>query len=203
MIRLGYACVNLSLGQKLRGLRLATLRAQGPGYWQQIVDENLELLARILRWNRAHQILVFRLSSDLVPLGSHAEADLTQLRFARAREIAELAQGMRLSMHPGQYTLPSASGQVWENSVRDLCYHAFLLELLGQTQGDIVLHGGGVYGDRAASAERIRAHLLDLPDPVRHGLVGAQPLRAVPLGDVLRDHAGLVPGQSRDRKSVV
>ena len=167
VIRLGYACVNLTLGRKTRSLRLATLRAQGLSYLQHLVDENMDLLAEILRWNRAHEICFFRISSDLIPLGSHAEVDLAHLTFARAQEIAELAQGMRLSMHPGQYTLPSASGTVWENSYRDLCYHAFVLEQLRQTEGDLVLHGGGVYGDRQASAERIRANLFSLPDNVR------------------------------------
>lgn len=170
MIRLGYACVNLTLGDKTRSLRLATLHARGLPYWQQLVDENLDLLAQILRWNRAQHILVFRISSDLVPLGSHVEVDLTQLTFARAQEIAELAQGMRLSMHPGQYTLPSASGSVWESSARDLWYHTFLLEQLGQTEGDIILHGGGVYGDRETSTMRIRENITSLPDGVRRHL---------------------------------
>ena len=170
MIRLGYACVNLSLGRKLRSLRLATLHTRGLPYLQQLVDENMELLAQILRWNRMQQIGVFRISSDLVPLGSHAEVDLKQLSFTRAQEIAELAVGMRLSMHPGQYTLPSASGRVWESSYRDLCYHAFVLEQLGQTQGDILLHGGGVYGDRDSSARRICANIASLPANVRHHL---------------------------------
>ncbi len=170
MIRTGYACVNMTLGKKTKSLRLATLHARGLSYMQQLVDENMELLAEILRWNRAHQIFFFRISSDLVPLGSHAEVDLDQLTFARAAEIARLAEGMRLSMHPGQYTLPSAEGAVWENSARDLLYHAFLLDQLGQTNGDIILHGGGVYGDREASARRIREHILALPDHVRRRL---------------------------------
>lgn len=170
MIRLGYACVNLTLGRRTRSLRLATLRAQGLSSLQHLVDENMDLLAEILHWNRAHEIHFFRISSDLIPLGSHAEVDLTHLTFARAQEIAELAQGMRLSMHPGQYTLPSASGRVWENSARDLAYHAFVLERLGQNQGDIILHGGGVYGDREASAERICSNLLSLPPEVRQHL---------------------------------
>ena len=97
MIRLGYACVNLTLGRRTRSLRLATLRAQGLSSLQHLVDENMDLLAEILHWNRAHEIHFFRISSDLIPLGSHAEVDLTHLTFARAQEIAELAQGMRLS----------------------------------------------------------------------------------------------------------
>jgi UV DNA damage endonuclease len=160
----------MTLGQKNRSLRLATLHDRGLPYMQQLVDENIDLLANILAWNRAHQIFFFRISSDLVPLGSHAEVDLAQLTFARVGEIIRLAQGMRLSMHPGQYTLPSAEGLVWENSKRDLLYHAFLLDCFEQPQGDIILHGGGVYGNREASAKRICEHILALPEHVRRRL---------------------------------
>ena len=154
----------------MRSLRLATLRAQGLSYLQQLVDENLASLAEILRWNNAHQISFFRISSDIIPLGSHNEVDLSALHFARAQEIADLAQGTRLSMHPGQYTLLSGSDTVWENSYRDLCYHAFVLDLLQQANGDIILHGGGVYGDRVATAMRIIERIGKLPEGVRRRL---------------------------------
>ncbi len=169
-MRLGYACVNMTLCRKMRGLRLSTFRALGLPYLQQLVDENMDLLAEILRWNQAHQIMMFRLSSDLIPLGSHEEVNLTALAFPRAQEIVRLAQGMRLSMHPGQYTLLSGDGAVWERSYRDLCYHAFLLDLLGQQNSDIILHGGGVYGDRPAAAARIREHIAVLPASIRQRL---------------------------------
>ncbi|MBX5459135.1 MAG: UV DNA damage repair endonuclease UvsE [Thermogemmatispora sp.] len=172
-IRLGYACVNLSLGGKMRSLRLATLRERGLAYLQALVDENLALLVDILRWNLAQGISVFRISSDLVPLGSHPEVSLEQIHFdpAQVAEVARLtsAGNMRLSMHPGQYTLISADGPVWESSYRDLCYHAEVMERLG-IEGDIILHGGGVYGDRAATARRILAHIAALPESVRRRL---------------------------------
>jgi len=170
MVRLGYACINMTLGRKVRSLRLATLRARGLPYLQSLVDENLDLLADILRWNQAHQIQVFRISSDLIPLGSHAEVDLSALTFARAQEITALAQGIRISMHPGQYTLPSATGAVWQRSYQDLCYHAFMLDQLGIVEGDLIMHGGGVYGDRLTTAARIIENINSLPDPVRNRL---------------------------------
>lgn len=170
MIRLGYACSNLTLGRTFRSLRLATLRERGMPYLQLLVDENLALLADILRWNRLQQIHFFRISSDLIPLGSHEEVDISQLTFAQAAEISALAQGMRLSMHPGQYTLPSASGAVWQRSFRDLCYHACVLDRLGIAEGDLILHGGGVYGDQPATAARIIENISSLPDSVRRRL---------------------------------
>src|SRR5437879_4786962 len=80
------------------------------------------------------------------------------------------AKGMRLSMHPGQYTLPSAAGPVWERSSRDLCYHAFVLDQLGIEDGDLILHGGGVYGDRLTSIARIIENITLLPENVRRRL---------------------------------
>jgi UV DNA damage endonuclease len=165
-VRLGYACSNLSLGRPFRTLRLATLRDRGIAYLQQLVDENMRLLLDILAWNREHEILMYRLSSDLVPLGSHEAVDLAELEFPLAAQIPALTNGVRLSMHPGQYTLPSASGEIWEKSVKDLQYHAFMLDIMG-IDGDIIMHGGGVYGDRSATSERIVQNMLSLPPEVR------------------------------------
>ncbi len=161
-MKLGYACINLTLRRTFRTLRLATLQAQGPAYLQLLVNENMHLLADILRWNREHQIMMYRLSSELVPFGSHDAVDLLALDFPQQQEIARLAQGMRLSTHPGHFTLPSAQGAIWEKSRRDLDYHWTLTNILG-IEGDIVLHGGGVYGERTATAQRIKRNLLSLP----------------------------------------
>lgn len=165
-MRLGYACVNITVARKIRSLQLATLRARGLPYLQTLVDENLALLADVLRWNRAHGIMMFRITSDLVPFGSHDEVDLDRLDFSLAREIPTLAAGMRLSTHPGQFTVVSAAGRVWENSRKELLYHRELMQRLGG-EGDIVVHGGGVYGDREGTAARIVANICALPTEVR------------------------------------
>ncbi|GCE31670.1 UV DNA damage endonuclease [Dictyobacter alpinus] len=165
-MKLGYACINLSMKNTFRTLRLATLREQGLPYLQTLVDANMVLLAEILRWNHEHNVLMYRLSSDLVPFGSHDEVELTKIAFPLRHEIASLAQGMRLSTHPGQFTLPSADGEVWQRSVKDLHYHCYLMDILG-IDGDIVLHGGGVYGDRGATAERIKRNLRSLPAEIQ------------------------------------
>lgn len=167
-MRLGYACINLSLKRTFRTMRLATLQVQGMSYLQSLVDENMLLLADVMRWNREHRITMYRLSSELVPFGSHDSVDLTQVVFPLREEISTLAEGMRLSTHPGQFTLPSADGPIWERSVKDLHYHRYLMHTLG-IEGDLVLHGGGVYGDRTATAARIKRNLLSLPPEIfRH-----------------------------------
>lgn len=183
-MRLGYACINLTLGRRIRSLRLATFRIRGLPYLQELLDENLALLNDVLRWNRAHGIWMFRLSSDLAPLGSHEEVDLERLDFSTAREAPALARDMRLSMHPGQYTIVSATGRVWDNSRKDLFYHAYVLDRLG-LDGDIVLHGGGVYGDRAGTAARIAANIGSLPAELRRRLRLENDERAWSVADLL------------------
>lgn len=48
-MKLGYACINLTLERTFRTLRLATLQARGPAYLQSLVNENMHLLADVLR----------------------------------------------------------------------------------------------------------------------------------------------------------
>lgn len=168
-MRLGYACLNITLDRKMRGLQLKTLRERGITYLQTLVDENLILTADILRWNRERGVDMFRLSSDIVPFGSHEEVDLALLDFALAREIPPLAAGVRLSIHPGQFTVISSAGPVWDSSYKELMYHNSLLDILG-VDGDMIVHGGGVYGDREGTARRIAENILLLPGEIRRRL---------------------------------
>jgi UV DNA damage endonuclease len=177
--------MNMTLGKKVRGLRLSTFHDLGLPYLQQLVNENIDSLIEIFHWNHEHQIMMFRLPSDLIPLGSHEEVDLATLVLPRTQEIIALTQDMRLSMHPGQYTLPSATGAVWQRSYRDLCYHAFLLDHLGKADSDIILHGGGVYGDRVATSARIVANIRTLPTNVRQRLRLENDERSWSIADLL------------------
>jgi UV DNA damage endonuclease len=82
-------------------------------------------------------------------------------------QIGELAAsaGIRLSMHPGQYTvLNSTSDSVYRNAVAELQYHCDLLDLMNLgPAAKVQIHVGGVYGDKEASLQRFaeRHDLLD------------------------------------------
>jgi len=169
VMRLGYACSNMTLGRSVREMRLATLRDRGLPYVQTLLDENLTLLVDIMRWNRAHAIDMFRLPANLVPFATHAEVDLARLDFSRAAEVPALAVGTRVSVHPGHFTVISAADGIWETGRRDLLYHSWFMDMLG-IDGDITIHGGGVYGDRPGTAARIVANIETLPAGVRRRL---------------------------------
>ena len=125
-LRLGYACLNTLFESPARTTRLAKAT---PERLRELLAANLDMLEAILRWNDANDIQVFRVSSNTVPLASHPRASYPW-REALGERFAELGDlmrraGMRLSTHPGPYTVPaSADEAIAAAAVRELDYHA-------------------------------------------------------------------------------
>jgi UV DNA damage endonuclease len=169
--RLGYACINTVL----EAGTTRTLRLAGIGDAERvrsIVSRNLDDLERILRWNAKHGVRLFRLGSQLIPFASHEAFpyDWRREHGPRLAAIGTLAGrlGQRLSMHPGQYTVPgSPDPAIVARSVAELRYAAHALDLTGTPDPVIVLHVGGAYGDRPASLRRFVAALEREPDVLR------------------------------------
>jgi UV DNA damage endonuclease len=76
-------------------------------------------------------------------------------------QVGALAKryGHRLTTHPGQFTqLGSPHESVVRSSIRELEYHAEMLDRMGIDQdGVMIIHGGGVYGDKAAALARMKS----------------------------------------------
>ena len=175
-LRLGYACVNTGLPSSGRTVRLANAT---PDRLRELTSENLDALEAIMRWNAAHGIEVFRVTSNLVPFASHP---VNSVRWwdELSERFAEIgALGGRLSTHPGQYTVLSSSRpEVVAAAVAELEYHDRLLTALGRDAAHkIVLHVG--------SPERFEAAFERLSEGARTRLVLENDER-VPLEDVLR-----------------
>ena len=191
-MRIGYPCINLSLPcRPSRTFRLANLS------WEKLretLSGNLACLEEIVRWNAGRGFLFLRITSDLVPLASHPENcfpwdEEFQAEFAR---IGALMRdfGMRISMHPGQYTLlNSPRPEVGRAAVADLLYHARVLDLLGlDSSAKIQIHVGGVYGNKKKAMERFLRAYEALPEGVKRRLVLENDERFYTLSDVLLIH---------------
>jgi UV DNA damage endonuclease len=185
-MRIGYACVNTELPSAGRTVRLANAT---PERLREVIATNLEALERILRWNAVHGIQVFRLTSDLVPFASHPVNELAWWdEFSdRFHALAEIVAegGMRVSTHPGQYTvLSSARPHVQAAAVAELEYHARMLESLGlDASHKIVLHVGS--GSASAdAADRFAGGVALLSPSARSRLVLENDERW-PLADAL------------------
>ena len=158
VIRLGYPTQNLTIPASTnRTLRLASLtdveKLEG------LVRENIADLKTIVRWNAEHGVWLFRMGQNLIPFASHPAFpyDWEATHAEDLRETGELARdlGIRLSMHPGQYINPgSPKPEVVERSLMELRYVARVFDLLGSSDGVAVLHMGGAYADKPASAAR-------------------------------------------------
>jgi UV DNA damage endonuclease len=158
VIRLGYPTQNLTIPASTnRTLRLANLTDAEK--LAGLVRENIADLKTILRWNAEHGVGLFRMGQNLIPFASHPAFpyDWEAAHAEDLREAGELARdlGIRLSMHPGQYINPgSPKPEVVERSLTELRYVARVFDLLGSPDGVAVLHMGGAYADKPASAAR-------------------------------------------------
>lgn len=172
---IGYACLNI--GTPNTNIRSLMQRNATPEKLMEVTAHNLAALERMIDYNRKNDIKLFRISSDLIPFGSspvnalpwwdiHAEA--FQHIGAKIRK-----SGMRVSFHPGQYTvLNSPDEDVVARAILDLAYHAKMLECLGvDNQHKIVLHVGGIYGNKKEALQRFEQNFRRLPEAVRNRLI--------------------------------
>lgn len=191
-MKIGYPCSNLSVGCSTgRTFRLASY---SPERLVDAVQANLDCLQRTLDWNLNHDIRFFRISSSTVPFASHPVQTFDwQHHFAdQFAKIGRFVRthGMRINVHPGQYTLLNSPKQdVFERSVAELLYHAEMLDLMElDDTNKIQVHTGGIYGDKAAATETFVARYRELPDAIRRRLVIENDERQYSLADNLVIH---------------
>jgi len=174
MIRLGYACINTLLPSSSKTFRLANYSEER---MLAVSRENISVLREILEWNRDHGVYVFRITSNLIPFGSNVvNSGSWQKEFRdEFREIGRFIckNKMRVSMHPGQYTVLNSPNPVYyKNSLNDLQYHNRILELMDLSQEHVlVIHGGGAYNDKENSLRVLEERISALPEEIRKRLV--------------------------------
>ncbi|HUR16617.1 MAG TPA: hypothetical protein VMZ33_04990, partial [Candidatus Limnocylindrales bacterium] len=144
--RLGFAVKVLGAG----GLKTADTRR-----WQSgpHLSRSLEYLDAVFDYLDGIDVRVYRMSSQLIPYGTHP--DLPQLDYRRqlddARDAVErlavkaASLGLRLSTHPGQYTVLNALDEsIVAKALADIEANAVLLDVLRlPSDAAIVIHVGG------------------------------------------------------------
>lgn len=188
MIRLGYACINTKLPSPNRTCRLRNATSERI---LELASANLGSLEAILRWNAAHGIELFRITSDLIPFGSHA-VNTVPWRRLLSRDFARVGafireQRLRVSMHPGQFTvLNSPRAEVVRSSIKELAYHAAVLDAFGvDASHKIVIHLGGIYDAKSASVRRFMTTCQSLNQRILRRLVIENDERSYNIADAL------------------
>lgn len=149
-----------------RVLRLRNLSGENV---LRIFEKNLEDFKALLKMSCSMGLTIFRLGSNIIPLASRPEfrEEWFQEIEERLRRAAPLVKemGVRITMHPGQYVvLNSPRSSVVESSLRELEYHFRVLDALGAgAEGVVVVHLGGVFGDKAEALKRFKRTVEDNP----------------------------------------
>ena len=138
---------------------------------RSIIRANLTTMQKLLEYNAGHSIRMYRLSSDLIPFGSSPVNTVPWLQefAAQFQSLGDYVRkhGMRVSLHPGQYcVINSPREDVVERSIDELWYHASILEAMGlDATHKMVLHVGGIYGDKQEAMQRF-ASVYKRLDPI-------------------------------------
>jgi UV DNA damage endonuclease len=154
---------------------------------------SLGFLDRILDYCAAHDIAMYRMATGLAPYASHPE--LTRFRSQPQdcandlKRVGDKARALdiRLSTHPGQYTVLNSEDERTATLARDeLEVQAELLDAMGLgPDAVVVLHVGSAAGGKAAALERFERSFALLSDAARSRLVIENDDRSFGLADVL------------------
>jgi UV DNA damage endonuclease len=155
--------------------------------WNSIIKHNFELFYKIINWNIANNVFLYRISSDLVPFADHDKWGYLWTAWKDSidnygllgpvREIIKryISLGGRLTIHPGQFvSIGSAKEGVRNNSIRHLEYHGQLLDLLGLPQNHscpINIHASNGSKDCNEIANNIKNSIRLLSNSVNSRLV--------------------------------
>jgi len=140
-----------------------TFQARGIEYASELALINMTAVKRIVEWNNANNIKVYRMTSSLFPWFSEYDIfdlpDIDKIAdiMHDAGRIA-MAAGQRLSFHPGPFNcLASPNESVVNKTIRELDAHSVQMSLMGlpvSPMAKINIHVGGAYGDRPAALSR-------------------------------------------------
>lgn len=182
-VQLGLCCMNSMLRKQKppifasRKMIIRSVEEKGIDALKEKIIQNLKDVLTLIEWNEQNGIKVFRLSSELFPHKSNPKVVDYTFDFAHSllTQIGDKARqyNHRLTFHPGQYNVVgSPNKESFDQTNSDLTYHADVLDLMGMNQDSVmVVHGGGVYGDKEATLQRWCAQFKLLSENVQRRLV--------------------------------
>ena len=171
----------MRLGFVVKPLARPELRSHDSRRWQNSphLSVSLAYLRDVFTYLAEAKISMYRISSELAPYATHP--DMPQFHRQVEQCAAELAQvgaiarslDLRLSFHPAQHIVLNAPGpDLVARSAADLVVQAAILDTMGLgPEAVVVIHVGGVYGDREAARERFARNYEALPEAARRRLV--------------------------------
>jgi UV DNA damage endonuclease len=181
-IQLGLCCMHTKLRERnifcSRTMRVKTVEEKGlQVIYEKSIQNCRDLITMIEYIAENDGIRVFRISSEIFPHKSNTKVQNYSLDFARdlleyAGDLARRYK-MRLTFHPGQYNVVGTPHvDKFIQTCNDLDWHAEVLDMMGcDNDCTMVVHGGGIYGDKELTIKRWVKQFFKLPLRVQKRLV--------------------------------
>ncbi len=184
-IRLGLCCVNTTIRKVKTGKitteifcsRRCSRKAYSVELAKKLALQNVKDIYTMILWNEEHNIKCFRLSSKMFPHFNDPETEKYTLDFAKEdlKKAGDLANklGHRILFHPDIFNqVATPHMKVFQRTIDDLSHHADILDIMGiNMDGVIIVHGGGVFGNKKETKKRWVQRFPLLPEKVRRRLV--------------------------------
>ena len=182
-IQLGLCCMNTTLKKKKppvyasRRIIVRMIEKLGIEELKKRTLANLEDLLKMIEWNEENGIRVFRLSSEMFQHKTNPKVPDYDFNFAKnhLKKISQLAKkyGHRLTFHPGQFNnLGTPHEKTLKMTIADLDYHSSVLDIMDLDYNSVmVIHGGGIYGEKEKTIMRWVHNYINLPNKIKNRLV--------------------------------
>ena len=179
-INLGLCCINSELRNEKPSVfnsRTCTRKTFSVEKAKDLSLQNVKDLIPMIEWNEKNDVKCFRLSSNIFPHFTDTETTKYDISHVsnELRQAGDLIKkyNHRVLMHPGQYNQVGAhSEKVFQKTIEELTHHADILNAMGiDNNGVLIVHGGGMYGNKPETMKRWVDNYFRLPKCVQERLV--------------------------------
>lgn len=173
-MRIGYACINLSINKKFRTFRIKTIEDKDIDKIKEVIEQNIILLGDVIYNNIKNNIYVYRITANLIPFIDKPEmrqiikeynlleSNKIKNEFDRIRNW-QREYNLRISIHASHFAmLASPKEDIVEKSINELKAQIELLHVVGGE--NLVLHIGGAYGNKEETLERFKEVIMKNKD---------------------------------------
>jgi UV DNA damage endonuclease len=188
----------MRLGFAVKVMGQPDLKSHDTRRWQNEphLSVSLAYVRDIFGYLGRANIHMYRLSSDLAPYLTHPDMpqfhhqiDDCAVELALVGQMAREAD-LRLSLHPSQYVVLNAADEaIAAKGAAEITAQAQILEAMNLgLEAVVVIHLGGVYGDKKSAMERFVTRYEGLPAVARQRLVLENDDASYSVTDIHRIH---------------